>query len=47
MEAGIEYSLDMPNRADPLSQSLSAVACTTESGERAQRSYRVAFRALS
>jgi hypothetical protein len=47
MDAGVEYILDMPNRADPLPQPLSAAACTTEAGERALRSYRVAFRALS
>jgi len=44
METGIEYTLDLPGRAEPLSQALSAVACTSDTGERAARSYRVAFR---
>jgi hypothetical protein len=44
MESGIEYTLDLPGRAEPLSQSLSAIPCNSETGERALRSYRVAFR---
>ena len=45
MEAGKDYILDMPGHADPLAQPLSAVPCTTPTGERAIISYRVVFRA--
>lgn len=47
MEAGKDYILDMPGHADPLSQPLSAVACTTPTGERAVIAYRVVFRAAN
>lgn len=45
MESGIEYTLDMPGRSEAVGQTLSAIACSSESGARALRSYRVAFRA--
>lgn len=44
MESGIDYIVDMPGRADPVQQPLSAVPCTTPNGERATISYRVVFR---
>jgi len=47
MEAGKDYILDMPGHADPLSQPLSAVTCTTPTGERAIIAYRVVFRAAN
>ncbi len=46
MEAGKDYILDLPGHADPLSQPLSAVQCTTPTGDRAIISYRVVFRAV-
>jgi hypothetical protein len=45
MESGVEYTLDMPGRSEAVGQTLSAIACSSESGARALRSYRVAFRA--
>jgi hypothetical protein len=47
MSEGIDYTLDMPGRSEPLNQPLSAAPCTSETGERALRSYRVAFRSLT
>lgn len=46
MEPGKDYVIDMPGHADPIQQPLSAVPCTTTSGERAIVSYRVVFRAV-
>lgn len=46
MEPDLDYLIDMPGRADPVSQTLSAVPCTTESGGRALTSYTVFFRSV-
>lgn len=46
MEPGKDYRIDMPGHADPIQQPLSAVPCTTTTGERAIISYRVVFRAV-
>jgi hypothetical protein len=46
METGKDYIVDMPGHADPVPQPLSAVPCTTPTGERAIISYRVRFRAV-
>ncbi len=45
MASGIDYIIDMPGRADPIRQPLSAVPCTTPNGEQAVIAYRVLFRA--
>lgn len=44
MEQGRDYIIDLPERADPISQPLSAVPCTTPTGEASIISYRVLFR---
>ncbi len=44
MEDGIAYTIDMPNRSEPSSRQLTAVPCTTDTGDRAVTSYRVVFR---
>lgn len=44
MEDGTAYIIDMPNRSEPSSRQLTAVPCTTETGDRATTSYRVVFR---
>lgn len=44
MDSGIDYIVDMPGRADPIQQPLSAVPCTTPNGDRSVISYRVLFR---
>lgn len=44
MEPGVDYLIDLPGRADPVSQPLSAVPCTTSAGDRAVIAYRVLFR---
>ncbi|MDZ4768031.1 MAG: hypothetical protein SGJ24_02795 [Chloroflexota bacterium] len=44
MEPGIDYLIDLPGRADPIGQPLSAVPCTTPGGDRAVITYRVLFR---
>jgi hypothetical protein len=44
MEPGVDYLIDLPGRADPIAQPLSAVPCTTPAGERAVIGYRVVFR---
>jgi hypothetical protein len=43
MEQGKDYIIDMPGHADPVPQPLSAVPCTTSTGERAIISYRIRF----
>lgn len=45
MDSGKDYIIDMPGHADPIQQPLSAVPCTSPTGERALISYRVVFRA--
>ncbi|MBK8020505.1 MAG: hypothetical protein IPK19_03510 [Chloroflexi bacterium] len=44
MDSGIDYIVDMPGRADPVQQPLSAVPCTTPNGDRSVITYRVVFR---
>ena len=44
MTAGNGYTVDLPGRADPISEPLAAVRCTTDDGESAITSYRVIFR---
>ncbi|MCK6577369.1 MAG: hypothetical protein L6Q98_04615 [Anaerolineae bacterium] len=44
MDSGIDYLIDLPGRADPIQQPLSAVPCTTPNGDRSVISYRVVFR---
>ncbi len=46
MEAGRDYIIDLPDRADPIPQPLSAVPCTTPAGEASIISYRVLFRSV-
>ncbi len=43
MEAGKGYTIEMPGRSDPSPDPLTAVPCTTDSGEAAVISYRVFF----
>lgn len=44
MTAGNGYTVDLPGRADPISEPLAAAPCTTDDGESAITSYRVIFR---
>jgi hypothetical protein len=43
MEAGLNYTIDMPQQSDPITQPLVADGCTTTDGETAITSYRVVF----
>jgi hypothetical protein len=43
----VEYRVDMPGRAEPITTALAAVPCVDPTtGERAITTYRVIFRAL-
>jgi hypothetical protein len=47
MTEGVEYRVDMPGRAEPITTALAAVPCVDPTtGERAITTYRVIFRAL-